>query len=249
MSFSFCPPRPSAYGQPCARHKRPAHPSRPPARVAARVALLMAVLMAVLAGGPAAAAEPPKIVVLGDSLVHGYGLLPEDGFVAQLQGWLDAQGIAAQLVNAGVSGDTTAGGLSRLGWVLGEDVDGLIVALGGNDALRGIDPDLSRANLDAILTEATGRGLPVLLVGITAPRNFGPDYAMRFEAIFPELAERHGALLYPDFMAALLRLPDRADTLARYYQVDGLHPNRAGVALIVQDIGPKVAELIARAGQ
>ena len=184
------------------------------------------------------------IAALGDSLTQGYGLPPEQGFVPQLQRWLDAQGQEIELINAGVSGDTTAGGLSRIGWTLTDDVDGLVVALGGNDLLRGIDPSVSRANLDGILTEARSRGLPVLLVGMDAPSNYGPDYEAAFEAMYPELAEKHGALHHENFLGALSALGNPEEALERYMQPDRIHPNGDGVALIVEDIGPRVLELV-----
>ncbi len=210
-------------------------------RVLARAVIFSSLLAAVAVR---AQAEPVTIAVLGDSLVQGYGLPPQQGFVPTMQAWLDAQGLETRLINAGVSGDTTAGGLSRLAWTLAENVDALVVSLGGNDALRGIAPEETRANLDAILATATGRGLPVLLVGIAAPGNFGEDYRQTFEATYPALAEKYATLLYDNFLQALMRLPDRAEVLATYYQADGLHPNTAGVRLVVQDMGPLFAELV-----
>ena len=195
----------------------------------------------------AANAEPVVVAALGDSLTQGYGLAPDSGFVPQLQGWLDARDIDATLMNAGVSGDTTAGGLSRVAWTLTEDVDALIVALGGNDLLRGIDPAVSRQNLEGILAEATSRELPVLLVGMDAPSNYGADYEKAFEAMYPELADEFGTLHHPNFLGALAALEDRAMVLETYMQADGIHPNPKGVALIVGDLGPAVLELIKRA--
>ncbi len=192
----------------------------------------------------AAKAEPTTIAALGDSLTQGYGLPPDDGFVPQLQRWLDGRGADVTLINAGVSGDTTAGGLSRIAWTLTPEVDALIVALGGNDLLRGIDPGVSRANLDGILSEARGRGLPVLLVGMDAPANYGADYKAAFDAMYPELAQRHGALHHPNFLNALAVMEDRALVLQTYMQGDAIHPNAKGVALIVKDLGPVVAELV-----
>ncbi len=189
------------------------------------------------------AAEPVTIAALGDSLVHGYGLAPNMGFVPQLQRWLSDQGLDVAVINAGVSGDTTAGGLARVDWTLGPDVDALIVALGGNDALRGLKPDAVQGNLDAILSTAAAKDVPVLLVGIHAPGNFGPDYKLAFDAIYSELASLHKVALYPDFLKALFELPDRAATLHDYFQADALHPNAQGVALIVLDMGPAVAAL------
>ena len=195
----------------------------------------------------AAAAEPVTVAALGDSLTQGYGLMPDDGFVTRLQAWLDARGAGATLINAGVSGDTTAGGLSRVAWTLTPEVDAMIVALGGNDLLRGIDPAVARSNLDGILAAAGERGVPVLLIGLDAPSNYGADYEAAFEAIYPELAEAHGALLHPNFLGALAAIEDRASALRDYMQPDGIHPNAAGVALIVEDVGPSVMVLIERA--
>lgn len=189
-------------------------------------------------------AEDITIAALGDSLTQGYGLPPDQGFVPQLQRWLDGQGAEVTLINAGVSGDTTAGGLSRIAWTLTPEVDALIVALGGNDLLRGIDPAVSRANLSGILSEARGRGLPVLLIGMDAPSNYGPDFEAAFEAMYPELAAEHEALHHPNFLGALAAFEDRAMVLETYMQSDAIHPNAKGVALIVEDVGPSVMGLV-----
>lgn len=186
------------------------------------------------------------IAALGDSLTQGYGLVQDDGFVPQLQHWLSDQGHDVVIVNAGVSGDTTAGGLSRIDWTLTPDVEGLIVALGGNDLLRGIDPATSRANLDGVLQRAGAAGVPVLLVGMSAPGNYGPDFKRDFDAIYPELAETHGALYVPNFLGALEQLEDREAAIARYMQPDRIHPNAEGVALIVEALGPHVITLLGR---
>lgn len=196
-----------------------------------------------------AAAEPVKIVALGDSLVHGYGLADGDGWVPQMQAWLDAAGHDAVLINAGVSGDTTTGGLARLDWALEDGTDALIVSLGGNDILRAIPPDVARANLSAILAGAASRGLPVLLIGIAVPPNYGPEYQADFQAIYPELADEYGTLLYANFLQALASAGDRAEVLARWFQRDGLHPNAEGVRMIVSDMGPTVAALVEATGQ
>ncbi len=199
-----------------------------------------------LAASPAAADEV-VIAALGDSLTQGYGLVPEQGFVAQMQAWLDAKDIEARLINAGVSGDTTAGGLARIDWTLSDDIDALIVALGGNDVLRGIDPTVARTNLDGILARADERDLPVLLVGIGVPGNYGPDYQTAFSAIYPDLAERYGAILYSDFLAAI-SAEETGVALATLMQSDGIHPNASGVARIVEDMGPVVRDLVRAAG-
>ncbi|MFB2531351.1 arylesterase [Paracoccus sp. p3-h83] len=206
---------------------------------AIRNALMVAFLpLAAMAG------DQTRIIALGDSLTAGYGLPPEDGLVAQLNRWLDDQGVAATVINAGVSGDTTAGGLARLDWALGEGGDAMIVALGGNDMLRGLPVAESRANLDRIMTEAKARGLPVLLAGHQAPANYGPDWQADFTAIWPELAAAHGAILVPDMLAAI-RAADPASQGA-LMQDDGIHPSAEGVALIVQALGPKVVDLVGR---
>lgn len=194
--------------------------------------LLMAGAVTPLAG------EPARLVALGDSLVHGYGLPPADGFVPQLEAWLQAQGADVVVANAGVSGDTTAGGRARLDWALGDaEADGLIVVLGGNDLLRGIDPAASRENMDALVAAARAKGLSVLLGGMRAPGNYGAAYKSDFDAIYPDVAEAHGALLYPEFLAGVTEDPS-------LWQADGLHPNAAGVARIVEGIGPLVLSLL-----
>ncbi len=189
------------------------------------------------------------VVALGDSLTAGYGLAPEEGLVPQLQAWLRAEGADVVVENAGVSGDTTAGGLARLDWALGPEAQALIVTLGGNDMMRGLPPAEARANLDAILTAADARGLPVLLVGMTAPGNFGPEYKAGFDAIYPALAAAHGAALVPDFFdgfrAAGAVMTDPS-SYAVWMQADGIHPDAEGVKLIVAALGPKVLDLLAR---
>lgn len=209
------------------------------------VAVLLLAVMPLAAG-----ADTVRIVALGDSLTAGYGLAAGQGLVPQLQEWLDAQGADALVVNAGVSGDTTAAARARLDWVLGEGADGLMVALGGNDMLRGLPPEEAGANLAAILEAAQARDLPVLLVGMKAPPNWGPDYKTAFDDIYPDLAARHGALLYPDFFAGLAAQgADMADpaSMARWMQPDGIHPSAEGAAVIAAAFGPSVLELIAQA--
>ena len=191
-------------------------------------------------------AAPLQIVALGDSLTAGYGLPPEQGLVPQLQAWLSAAGVDVVVQNAGVSGDTTAGGRARLDWSLANGADALIVALGGNDLLRGLPPEASRENLDAILTEAKSRGLPALLVGLPAPSNYGPDYKAAFDAIFPDLAAEHDALLLENLLAPIMALSPEDRAARGLMQGDGLHPSREGVALVVAALGPEVLKLIAR---
>ena len=197
--------------------------------------------------GVSAQAGTITIAALGDSLTQGYGLVQEDGFVPQLQGWLTDKGADVTIINAGVSGDTTAGGAARAAWTLTPDVDAMIVALGGNDLLRGIDPGVSRANLVAIMDAAQAGNVPVLLVGMQAPGNYGPEYKADFDAIYPDLADRYGALFLDNFFAGL---PDMQDPIAlqAFMQNDGIHPNAEGVAQIVDGFRPVVLDLIARAG-
>lgn len=183
------------------------------------------------------------LLALGDSLTAGYGLAEGEGLVPQLQAWLQAEGEAVTVVNAGVSGDTTAGALARLDWALTPEVDAVMVLLGGNDLLRGLPPAEARANLDKILTTLDERGLPVLLVPMQASLNFGPDYKQAFDAIYPDLAAQHGALLADPYFAALGKDPAAWGDLM---QADGIHPSKAGVARLVPALGPKVRDLLAR---
>ena len=184
-------------------------------------------------------AQPERLVLaFGDSLYAGYGLAQDQSLPAVLERELRARGVSAEVVNAGVSGDTTAAGRARLAFTL----DGLdrkpdlaIVGLGGNDALRGIDPTETRANLEAILSELDRRDIPVMITGMLAPRNLGRDYAERFDTIYPDLARRHGAGLDPFLLAGVI---DRPDLLLS----DGLHPNAAGVEVMAGRIARVAAE-------
>ena len=193
-----------------------------------------------------AAAEPLRLVALGDSLTQGFGLPEEDGLVPQLQAWLDAEGHDVKVINAGVSGDTTAGGRARLDWTLAEPADAMLVALGGNDLLRGIDPAESRANLDAILARLGAEGVPALLAGLPAPGNYGPEFQAAFEAMYPELAQTHGALLMPDLLAPISEKHLTGQAFLELMQEDGIHPNAEGVAQVVEALGPLVEELLNR---
>lgn len=196
-----------------------------------------------LAAATSPAGASPRIVAIGDSLTAGYGLPQGTGFVPQLDAWLAAQGYPeAEVVDMGVSGDTTAGGKARLDWALADGADAVMIALGGNDLLRGILPEASRANLDAMMTELSARGLPVLIAGMQAPLNYGPEYKAEFDAMYPELAAKHGAILHPFFLDGLVGEPG-------LFQDDGLHPNQAGVGKMVEAIGPRVIELIERTGE
>ncbi|HUK08452.1 MAG TPA: arylesterase [Stellaceae bacterium] len=198
-------------------------------------ALLLGLGLSAGLGEPAHAAT--RIVALGDSLTSGYGLPLEQSFPERLQTWLQARGFDAQIVNAGVSGDTTAGGLRRLDWALSEPADAVLVELGANDALRGLDPEAAYDNLDRILTRLEARKLKVLLLGMKGVENWGDDYARKFDAIYPRLAEKHHVLLYPFFLDGVALDP-------ALNQPDGLHPNPAGVDVIVNRVGPYVLRLL-----
>jgi acyl-CoA thioesterase-1 len=206
-------------------------------RLLAALALLTALPMAASAQ-PIRAPQPVNLVALGDSLTAGLGLAEADAFPAKLQDALRAKGYAVTITNAGVSGDTTADGLARLDWSVPDGTDAVIVELGANDALRGLDPALARKSLDAILSRLHARGLPILLCGMRSPPNLGDDYAKRFEAIFPDLAKQYGALLYPFFL-------DGVAAQGALTQADGLHPTAAGVDVIVQKILPQTEALLA----
>lgn len=199
--------------------------------------LPMLLLLWGAAAQAALAAERPVLVLLGDSLTAGYGLPAEEAFPAQLERALAARGLDVEIRNAGVSGDTSAGGLARLDWAVGPDADAVVVELGANDALRGVDPAETERNLDAILRRLTERGLKVLLAGMYAPPNLGAEYAHRFNAIYPRLAEKYDVPLYPFFLDGVALDP-------ALNQADRIHPNAAGVEIIAEQIAPAVAALL-----
>ncbi|MDQ0472482.1 arylesterase [Labrys wisconsinensis] len=205
-------------------------------RQAWRALIAGLVLLAAL-GAPLRAAEPLKVVALGDSLTAGLGLPASDAFPAKLQAALAARGLAAVIDNAGVSGDTAASGLARLDWSVPDGTKAVLVELGANDMLRGIDPAATRAALDAIVTRLQARGIAVMLLGMRAAPNLGPDYQKAFDAIFPDLAARHGVALYPFFLDGVAG--ERA-----LNQADGMHPTAAGVDVIVARSAPAVATFL-----
>lgn len=186
------------------------------------------------------AGRPLKLVALGDSLTAGYGLPEQDGFVPRLQRALAQNGENVTIENAGVSGDTAADGLARLDWSVPAQTQAVIVELGANDMLRGIDPQTTRTALKTILKRLTARHIAVLLCGMRAAPNLGSAYGQAFEGIYPQLAAEYGVALYPFFL-------DGVAARAQLTQRDGMHPNAAGVGVIVERILPKVEELIARA--
>jgi acyl-CoA thioesterase-1 len=187
--------------------------------------------------GDRAMAEPIKLVVLGDSLAAGYGLKEGDAFPAKLEMALKSKGIDVTVVNAGVSGDTAKQGLERLDWAVEPDADAVIVELGANDALRGIDPNETRASLEKIISRLRSRKIPIMIAGMLAPPNMGAAYKELFDRIYPSLAGEHGLRLYPFFLEGVATEPD-------YNLEDGIHPNARGVDEIVRRMAPKVAEFL-----
>jgi len=184
-----------------------------------------------------AEAKPIKLLALGDSLVAGYGLPEDDGFVPNLEAALRDRGFDVAVINGGVSGDTTAGGLARLSWSLADDPDAVLIELGANDGLRGLDPATTKENLAQIIERFQTEGIDILLAGMMAPPNFGPGYTREFNAIYPDLAERYDIPLYPFFLDGVAAEPS-------LNQGDGIHPNAQGVDVIVDRITPAVAELL-----
>ena len=210
-------------------------------RVCRRMALILGaaglLLLAGIGDRAPAASRVPEILAFGDSLTAGLGLPAEAAFPSRLEARLKAEGIGWHVVNAGVSGDTTAGGLARLDWALADKPDIVILELGANDALRGIEPANVRANLDAMIGKIQASGAKVLLMGMRAPPNWGEEYQNEFERIYPELAHAHGVTLYPFFLEGVAMDP-------KLNQPDGLHPNEKGIAALVDRIAPIVARLI-----
>jgi acyl-CoA thioesterase I len=205
-----------------------------------RVFLCNWLIAAAATGASAQTSTPPlRIVVLGDSLVAGFQLKASDAFPAQLDRALKAKGHAVEMINAGVSGDTTANGLERMRWAVPERTDLVIVELGANDALRGLDPARARTNLEKIVTSLKADGAEVLLAGMIAPRNLGETYTRSFNAMYPDLAQKHGLLLYPFFLDGVALNGD-------LNLGDGLHPNAKGVAEITRRMLPVVEEAMAR---
>ncbi len=214
-------------------------------RVGPAVAAAFALVLAILAafGAPssslAAADRAIRIVAFGDSLTAGYGLPPGRGFAPRLEAALKAEGLHVEVIDAGLSGDTTDMGLARLDWSVPKDADAVIVELGANDALRGLPAADARDNLDEIVSRLTARGQKVLVAGMMAPRNLGPDYVAAFDPIFADVAKAHGALVYPFFLDGVALDP-------KLVLPDGLHPTAEGVDVIVARILPTVRELVAR---
>ena len=202
-------------------------------------AALAAMIVPVLAPAAQAQGRPIRLVALGDSLSAGYGLPQEAAFPVALERALKAKGHKVEVTNAGVSGDTSSGGLDRLDWSVPDGTHGVIVELGANDMLRAVDPKVTRSALDAIVSRLRKRDIEVLLCGMRAARNLGPEYGRAFDAIYPELAATHGVVFYPFFLEGVAADP-------KLNQGDGLHPTVAGVEAIVTAITPKMEELLSR---
>jgi acyl-CoA thioesterase-1 len=200
---------------------------------------LMTAEMALAQTSAAGQVKPIKMVVLGDSLSAGYGLPAGAAFPVRLQKALDTKGIKVDMINAGVSGDTSSGGRDRLDWSVPEGTEAVIVELGANDALRGTDPAVTRAALSDILTRLKARGIAVLMCGMVAPPNYGTDYADRFNAIYPDLAKSFGVPLYPFFLEGVA-------TDAKLNQADGMHPTAEGVDIVVKNILPTVEAFLGK---
>ena len=199
--------------------------------------ILAALVMGTTTMTTPVAAKTPEVLAFGDSLTAGLGLAASEAFPARLQARLKDDNIDIKMINSGVSGDTTTDGLARLDWALADKPDFVILALGSNDALRGIDPKIVRANLDKMIDKIAASGAKLLLLGMRAPANWGLDYQRAFDQIYPDLATAHGVPLYPFFLEGVAMDP-------KLNQPDGLHPNEQGVAVLVDRIAPLVAKLI-----
>jgi acyl-CoA thioesterase-1 len=204
------------------------------------MAVLLGGLMTMAAASPATA-QPIRVAVLGDSLTAGYGLTAAAAFPVRLQKALQAKGIDTEMVNAGVSGDTASGGRDRLDWSIPAGTQAVIVELGANDALRGLDPAITRAALDEIVRRLQARGMAVMLCGMYAPRNLGPDYVAKFDPLYADLAKAHGVPLYPFFLDGVAGDP-------KLTLPDGLHPTAEGVDVMVARILPMVEAFLGRFG-
>jgi len=206
------------------------------------LAVVVGISSSIVTSAAFAQSRPITIVAFGDSLTAGYGVKTSESFPVQLQMALEAKGHKVTIVNAGISGDTTAGGLERLDWALDPKPDAVILELGANDALRGIDPKEPRANLDKMLATLKAKNIAVLLAGMKALNNWGDEYTKSFDAIYPDLAAKYGVPLYPFFLEGVAL--DKA-----YTQPDGLHPTGAGVAEIVKRILPQAEALVGEVEQ
>jgi acyl-CoA thioesterase-1 len=201
-----------------------------------RILLIIATLLLSI---QVAFAKPITLLALGDSLTSGFGLEANEAFPVKLEAVLKNRYPELKIINGGIAGDTAADGLARLDWALTDDINGLIVEFGANDALRGLDLKQTEEALDGIMAKAKDRNLPVLILGMKSPPNMGPDYVARFDGLFPRLAEKYQALLYPFYL-------DGVAANASFNQADGIHPNGQGVDVIVSKIIPSVEKLIGK---
>ena len=203
--------------------------------------LQIGALFAILLSPPSALAaeKTASLLVIGDSLAAGYGLPASDAFTTRLEAALTRLGHRVRVINAGVSGDTSAGGRARIGWSLAGKPDAVLIELGANDGMRGLEPTATKANLDAILSQIRSAGAEILLTGMLAPPNLGREYGAEFAALYPALARRHGVLFYPFFLEGVAANPE-------LNQADRIHPNAAGVEIIVERLLPKVKDLLQR---
>ena len=198
---------------------------------------ILALVLAVCVPINLARADAPRLMVFGDSLVAGYGLPAEQGFTSQLQDRLTENGFTIEILNAGVSGDTSAGGAARLDWALSEQPDYVMIVLGGNDLLRGLDPQATRQNLDQIIARLAALNIKTFLCGMLAPLNLGPEYSREFNPIYPELAQKYSLAFYPFFLQDVALAP-------ALNQRDGLHPNADGVAKIIDGMMPSILRFL-----
>ena len=193
---------------------------------------------------PTFAYSDQKVFILGDSLTHGFGLPVEEGLVNQLTNWFSDAGLDVTFINGGVSGDTTAGGLERLSWSLTDDVSALVVALGSNDVLRGFPPEMTKENLSAIIEISESNKIPVLLIGTYAPGNYGEQYKLDFDAIFTDLVEEKNVAYIDSYLKPMLDDVKNGKDVSYLLQADGLHPNPAGVKVIVEYISPQILRFL-----
>jgi len=213
-------------------------------RYEAKNLLNKAIIPLIILMAPTFAYSDQKVFILGDSLTHGFGLSVEEGLVNQLTNWFSGAGLEVTFINGGVSGDTTAGGLERLSWSLTDDVSALVVALGSNDVLRGFAPETTKENLSAIIEISQSNKIPVLLIGTYAPGNYGEQYKLDFDAIFTDLVEEKNVAYIDSYLKPMLDDVKNGKDVSYLLQADGLHPNPAGVKVIVEYISPQILRFL-----
>ena len=213
-------------------------------RYEAKNLLNKAIIPLIILMAPTFAYSDQKVFILGDSLTHGFGLSVEESLVNQLTNWFSGAGLEVTFINGGVSGDTTAGGLERLSWSLTDDVSALVVALGSNDVLRGFPPETTKENLSAIIEISESNKIPVLLIGTYAPGNYGEQYKLDFDAIFTDLVEEKNVAYIDSYLKPMLDDVKNGKDVSYLLQADGLHPNPAGVKVIVEYISPQILRFL-----